>query len=162
MLFHGIRRHVLCAQTFAKSKVHLPPIPATFLHYGSFCKQPFKPSDRLCPRQQRRPEFTFAGGRLAKGGLQEDFHRQDDRLPHGSSRLGSTDGLCSPRRLVGRDRVEPYDAFLDASARNGASSGAEEGQPGLIAGKHRHKHRHRSLLPVDDGRDPSDGKRAAR
>jgi len=162
MPFHGIRSSVPCAKTFAKINVHLLPIPVTFLHYGSFCEQHFKSPDRLCARQQHRPESGFAGGRIAKGGLQEDFLRQDDGLPHESTWLGSAHRVCSSRRHTGRDGIEPHDPFSDASAGDGATAGEEAGQPGLIARKYRHKHRHRALLPVDDGRDPSDGTRTPR
>src|ERR1035438_10389859 len=41
--FHGIGRPVSGAQTVAKNKVQIPPIPATFLHYGSSSK-PFNSS----------------------------------------------------------------------------------------------------------------------
>src|SRR5580692_11309822 len=55
------------------------------------------------------------------------------------------------------DYVRPGDALLDSSARNGTTVGAEAGQSGIATREYRYQHRHRSLLPVDDGRHPSDG-----
>jgi hypothetical protein len=94
---------------------------------------------------------------LKAAGYKKIFHRQDDWLPHGSPRLGSAHGVRPPGRLSGRGRVEPHDALPDASARNGASARPEAGQPRLPTRKHRYQHRHRTVLPFNDGRNPSDG-----
>ena len=51
---------------------------------------------------------------------------------------------------------------LNASGRNGTSARMQAGQPRLSAREHRYQHRYRTVLPVDDGSDPSDGTGIAR
>ena len=123
------RASLQCENRCGNQNANSANICYLFALYGSLRNHSFEPcaaSDWLCPRQWRRPEFGFAVGCLTKGRLQEDIFRQDDGIPNGSSRLGSTDGISSPWRRAGSDRIEPHDALLDQSAGNGAIAGAKK------------------------------------
>ena len=73
---------------FAKNNVRIPPALDNFPHYGHTSTE----SPRVRPRQQHRSESRFSDRSLGGGRVPENLHRQNDRLPDGSARLGSAHG----------------------------------------------------------------------
>lgn len=114
-------------------------------------KLPVRLTLRLATSEVLLRKLDSLQGRLAKGGLQKDLCRKDDRLPNGSSRLELIDGVCpSRRRAAGRDVIEARNTLLDPRSKR-RTAGTEARRPGLAAQKHRYQRRRRSQLPVDEG-----------